>query len=535
MERTVEVDNDVLYAVDPLLWALDGIDIGRGERYSLVGHEYQRSLLEDESRYICVKKAAQMGVTLTVQLRVLHKLIYGIYPQGVYYAFPTVKQVEQFSKLRFTPLLERNEGKIGRYVSTDSAFVKKVGGANLVFVGAGSSVIEGTNARDNASLRSFEADCVVYDEYDLHDKFAVEQLLERCLHSKIKAQIAISTPTFPGHGIDRLYSQSSMGVWQIKCSVCGRYTCLEREFPKCIDRVGGELRRVCIHCRRPIRVSDGHWEDEVSGSKWRGYWISQFSGPYVDFEDIMDRYENPPNGTLTKFYNSIWGLARADSEHQLSGQTVYSCCGNESIISSSKCETVMGVDVGKVLHVVIGIRTGKESYQVLGVYRVNSFEDLGDLARRCRVRYAVVDAMPETHAVREFSRVSPFTVYRCQYSEYMLDRPQFDGEAGLVKCNRNEMCDKVHTVVSTRGQLLLPRRSAEIDEYVNEMTNIAKYIVENPDTGVSRPRWRGDNDHYFHATLYFLLAASRAGIISNKDIDGNMDKRYKYSINEYIL
>jgi len=66
-------------------------------------------------------------------------------------------------------------------------------------------------------------------------------------------------------------------------------------------------------------------------------------------------------------------------------------------------------------------------------------------------------------------------------------------------------------MVYTDNRIRIPRKSVEINEYAHEMTRTAKTIIENPDTGLTKPRWiKLGEDHYFHATLYFLLAASRS-------------------------
>jgi len=76
--------------------------------FQIEGHEYQIPMLQDEAQCQCYKKGAQMTVTETNVLKSMHGLISGRYPQGVLYLFPTVNDVTDFSKGRFSPLLDDN-------------------------------------------------------------------------------------------------------------------------------------------------------------------------------------------------------------------------------------------------------------------------------------------------------------------------------------------------------------------------------------------------------------------------------------------
>ena len=76
--------------------------------FQIEGHEYEIPMLQDEAPRQVYKKGAQMGVTEVNVLKSMHGLISGRYPQGVLYLFPTVNDVTDFSKGRFSPLLDDN-------------------------------------------------------------------------------------------------------------------------------------------------------------------------------------------------------------------------------------------------------------------------------------------------------------------------------------------------------------------------------------------------------------------------------------------
>jgi hypothetical protein len=230
----------------------------------------------------------------------------------------------------------------------------------------------------------------------------------------------------------------------------------------------------------------------------------------------MHRYHNTEGAKHSEFLRSILGIAATEAESQLSVQDVLDVTGTDPIEMFSLGETVMGCDVGSVLHYVIGIKTGKDVYEILNVGQAESFNELHDIARKMNVKYCVIDAMPETHKIKEFAKSEPYAVSRAFCSEYYTaGRPTWDSKQGTVKANRNEWMDKVHEMVVTK-RIRLPRQCPEIMNYADSLTRTAKTIIEHPETGIRKPRWLklsgGQGDHYYLATLYFLLAASRSSI-----------------------
>ena len=109
-------------------------------------------------------------------------------------------------------------------------------------------------------------------------------------------------------------------------------------------------------------------------------------------------------------------------------------------------------------------------------------------------------------------------------------KPVFDGKNRMVKVNRNEWMDKVHTTFS-ENKIRIPRPSLEISEFATEMTRTAKTVIENPDTGLKKPRWiKIRPDHYYHSVLYFLLAAMRT---SPRMRHETQQKRPQFAVNNW--
>jgi hypothetical protein len=332
---------------------------------------------------------------------------------------------------------------------------------------------------------------------------------QRLKRSKFGYERNWSTPTFPGYGIDLAYEESDKRKRQIKCSSCGKYTCLGDSFPDSIIKKNGRWFRACTHCHSEIFVKDGKWIAEFPDRREAGFWVSGLLSPLADLDEYMYQFNNIEGSKMSEFMRSTLGIATTEAENQLDEVTILSRCSNDPNQMVSTGETAMGVDMGKKIHVEIGIRTAREAYDILNISELDSLNELHDLALKMNVHSAVIDSGPFDHGIREFQKTEPYTVYLCQYSEQMPGKPKFDSKSGIVKVNRNEWMDKVH-ITFTKNYIKIPRPSVAIREYARQMTHTAKAIITNPDTGLKKPRWlKLGDDHFYHATLYFLLAASR--------------------------
>ena len=519
--------------VDPLIWA-DGKRLltKSGDPYSLVNHAYQANLLQKAKRITNIKKGTQLGLTLLYQLMAIHGLIHKIYPQGVMYMMPSEKLVIRFSNLRFTPMFEMNPW-LKKYLTINNVNEKLINGGSLIFVGARAQKVGGTSVKDSDALRTFECDCVIRDEIDRHDMEMVEQSKQRLNYSLIRQEVNLGSPTYPDYGIDALYDASDQSLWQIECPSCGKHTCLETDWESAIILKAGEWMRSCIHCQARLDQNKGEWEESFKDREECGRWVSGFLSPRADLKTYMKRLLESEGNKLCEALRSIVGSASIEAENQLSDTVVLARCTKEPNKMAFTQKTVMGVDIGKKIHVIIGTKTDREAYSILCIAELDTLSQLHDLARRMDVDYAVIDSGPYDHGVREFQDTEPYEIYLCQYSEQMPGTPKYDKKDKIVKVNRNEWMDKVHTTYIEK-RIKIPRPSRVVNEYARQMTRTAKTTIENPDTGVPKPRWiKLGDDHYYHGTLYFLLAASKAGI-SQSLVASSMTYQDTEVVSDYI-
>jgi len=140
-----------------------------------------------------------------------------------------------------------------------------------------------------------------------------------------------------------------------------------------------------------------------------------------------------------------------------------------------------------------------------------SFSHLDRFMDAYDVRSCVIDAMPNTHAARAFSRRFRGRVWMCWYGDQKgkVAWGKDKENTPIVNVNRTESLDAwrdVHKQMKRR----IPRVEDEIVEYVKQMTNTLRKVEEDPVTGAKKAMWikRGP-DHYAHADNYAELALGR--------------------------
>ena len=437
----------------PIMDWVQKIQLGAGP-FQIEGHEYQIPMLQDEAVCQVYKKGAQMGLSEANILKSMHGLISGRYPQGVLYLFPTVNDVTDFSKGRFSPLLDDNPEISDLVKNTDSVNVKRIRKSMLYLRGArATGKIEGVK-KTSSSLKGIPVDRIVFDEVDEMDSAMIDLALERLSHSKVKEEAYLSTPSIPDFGIDKLYNQSDQRIWMIRCEHCGGETCLELEFPNCLlELPTGQVIRACKKCQKEIFPQNGHWVAQYPqrSKDLVGWWISQLNSVYVNPGKILKAFRDPPNRNLAEVYNSKLGMAYISADNRLTVNDVYSCCGQDAMAMNHRGPCGMGVDVGSLLNVVVGFKPKDKVLQVCYTARVSSFNDVHDIAKRFNVKFAVIDMEPELRKAREFQAGEPYPVFLCDYVDSVKTGPVWDEDKMIVKTNRTEVCDTTHDLVTYSG------------------------------------------------------------------------------------
>ena len=498
--------------MDVITWA-ESLKLD-GRPFRLQGHEYQRDMLTDDAPRQVFLKGAQVGVTSIQMVKTLHGLISGRYPQGVLYLFPSLGDVQDFSRGRFNPLINDNEA-ISRHVQdTDTMGIKRIGGSMLYMRGARSTSKAGGFKRSSTALKSVPADRLILDERDEMADDMVDLARERLSHSEVKEEVHLSTPTIPDYGVDKLFQGSDQRHWFIRCGKCGGETCLEIEFPACLEELAdGRVIRLCQRCKdSEIHPRNGFWKALYpdKAKDMVGWRISQLNSIYVDPGEVLRLYMDPPNGNMTEVMNSKLAAAHIAAENRLSPSEILALCGDQSIAEGDDGPCFLGADIGNLIHCVIGKKHPDRGAEIVYIGTFLDWAHLGTLMRRFNVQRAVIDAMPEIRLSREFARSHGGKAFGCFYSEHQKGSFAWNEKERTVTANRTESMDSSHNEISA-GNVLLPALCDTVHEFSRHCSNVARVLQSDHDTGATRYVYiKTGPDHFRHAINYMFMALQSA-------------------------
>jgi hypothetical protein len=438
---------------------------------------------------------------------------------NVIYFFPTRTDVLEFSKSRVAPLLLENPF-LSRYMTdTDTAGLKRIGEAHLYLRGMQSTV----------GMKSVPADMVVFDELDETSPAAKAMARERLAHSDYKRVIELSNPSLPDYGIDEEYQRSDQRHWTLKCPACGRWTAPAKEFPTKLGQevaiirpaADGSHHLACPGCEGELDLAEGEWVADFPERPIHGYRISQLFSSKVDPGEILEEYRT--TRFPDRFFNLKIGVPWADLERRLDEMAVLGLCGDEPMLETAQSGSfAMGVDTGKLLHVVILQNARRnESRQLVHLAVCTDFEDLDALMSAFHVRRCVIDGLPETHATRAFAQRYRHRVFLSFFNENQRGAPKWDEAGQIVQINRTEALDASRTAVREK-KLVLPRRSPVIEEFARHMAADAKVLDEDEATGIKKYRYikTGVNHFSLSFTYAWLAAKDLAPPFDRKDFIG---------------
>lgn len=524
--------------------------------FGFATREYQQEPLASLSRRICYMKATQLGFTEMEVLRSLHGLIYGRYPRGVGYYFPTNDDVQEFGKSRFNPLIQSNRNAIGKFVrsagkkGTDTASLKKIGDAFLWLRGARMPRKIDEQAV-SSKTSSIPLDRIVFDELDLmadtDDKFTVVgKARGRLRDSELQEECFISNPTTPNFGIDTFFAKSDQRQWFRWCDSCGKHTtCAELFFmedpERCVRlRKDGTGYIACKVCGKELLNFPGRWEAQFPSrtAYMEGYQLSQLTSARNDPAEILYEYRNPPEDNLSSIIRLRLGWPHISAEDKLRTEDVLACCNESNYpLNSHSGPCLMGLDCMKGKHLIIGARTGSESFEIYktAVIRgegMDSWNEIEDICNRFHVKVGVVDIRPYEDMARHFQKKVKFQVWLCEYKETTPLGSIFNKNTKIVSVGRTEIMDTSHRLVITPGNLVIPRRSPAIIEFARQLCSPFKVEELNKKTKqmVYRYRKTNDPDHFRHCLNYFLLGATKSRTLRVS----NYETKQEEVISEYV-
>jgi len=509
----------------------------RFNRYYHMVELYEYSMFH---RDIVIMGGAQIGKSVWLLITALALAANGL---NVFYVLPK-------SEMRDSYVQEKVQRPIA--ICADyQKFLKDAVSNKVQQIQFGLGLIRFVGANADGDFVSFPADALIYEETDkVKSPENLDLGMSRISDSIYKIKRFVSNPTGPKAFISLWFDKSDKRVYKCPCDKCGTFT--ELDWFKTVvkeikDEDGNVVNRVLrdktwepnspddIKLKCPQEGCDGniirdheglpedkkpYWEPTaISEQGIVGYHMPSLVSPAVSVRDLWYEYkeavESPSK--MEVFYSMRLALPYVEAGHKVSEGVLERCVQEGYKFElypecaywhyTSDVPTFMGVDVASEhFDVIISSREGdKERILYIGKHNpTNGVDFLHDLVNRYNVEYCAIDAVPETHTVKNFQKRAACEVWRMQYNNTNdAAEPTVDEEAGFIKINRTETLDRSYTKYKMRN-IILPENYAEILEgtYLREMMALSRLQVETKNG--FRNEWQGpaESDHMRHADNY---------------------------------
>lgn len=500
-----------------------------GRPFDLDSHEYLRGIYADTAPQVVVTKAAQMGISEYLISWVLwsadERNATGLY------VMPTDTHISDFSAARLGPAVEpavspylASRIVAGGEHGADRVGLKRVGDRFVYLRGAK----VGPDGRA-AQLKSIDADVFVRDEVDEMDKRVKPIVDERIGASAIAEWRAASTPTYAEQGIHAEWLLSDQREWHLTCPACGlrqplRLDNLVLEWDQ-IERpvrwgqdAAGHPACVCRKCGVVLdRTAPGEWVAAYPDRPVHGYMITGLASARKALGEILAGLASTDESVRMQTYNQKLGLTYRVSGAKSLSTSSLNLCKREYLMGPRPGDTYMGIDIGRLLHVVIRAKLGNGDRPLRWAEEVETFEDASRLMRQYSVRVCVVDALPETHAVRDFQKANPGRVWLAYYPEQKrgskeVEPEQWKPDDGVVNLDRTRTLDKMfgRFIDAARGDPgnSLPINADSFPDYYNQIKAPERVLRSSSDGNQVAVYVESGPDHYAHAENYCAVASS---------------------------
>lgn len=490
--------------------------------FDLPNHLYLVGIYSEAGKESIVKKAAQLGLSEWLVSYALHACD----ERGldVIYVMPTAGDVSDFSQSRFGPALEASpyldnvvvpasasDGRRG----SDKVTLKRIRDSFLYF--RGGQVGTDGSARQ---LKSVPADVLILDELDEMDPRAQEIARKRLGHSSVAEVRAISTPTYPGIGIDKLWQDSDQREWFVRCGGCGKrqhitidhvvtaWDDLERPVAW-HGQADGLAWAACEKCGKKLhRTGRGEWVPRFPARPVRGYHPTKFASPVASLLQIVSNLITTDETKRREAFNQDLGETYTPKGGQITDEILDDCRREYGHGARPGQACYMGADVGKVIHAVARRPVGNGEFEQVWAGEVDSFEELARTMKRLNVKRLVIDALPETRKCRELQASQPEgVVWLAYYGEKskLSDPVNFDEKNGVANLDRTRSLDETFSRFYDQRSTL-PANARDIRDYYDHLKASVRIIEDRP-SGEKVARYiESGPDHLAHAENYCMAA-----------------------------
>jgi hypothetical protein len=518
------VDRSSLVPAD---WMVKNFTNPRDDRkpWSWDKHEYQIDIANvgEEVREVATIKCAQVGLS-TLQIRSIIAFLVQHTNLKAAYVLPTSAFAREFAQSRINPAIEASPS-IAALVSNDAdnTSIKKIGSCFLIMRGT-----SGTTAAISQDL-----DMLITDELDFANQAVLSSFSSRLQHSDLKLRRDFSTPTLPGFGIAAKYAESSQGVRLVKCEHCNEWVAIDYYndivipgFEQPMSEFRSEhamhpgIREAwykCQSCGGKIseqRLADPHiraWVEKHPGHWRKGFKVSPWDLPH--YNPLHEVLTSIKDYTYGDYINFRIGLPFESSENSFMTSVIER---NSTLPRISLAELMrggyyglfVGVDLGKVAHVVVGAPTDRgvdvicaEQVDVNSLPEQNLGKFLVQLHNAVRCPRMVVDAMPDYSVGLHLAAMNKG--FGAFYSTTTgLDIYNWDEIKGVVKIARDGHLDDCASWVNS-GRIKFPIGSTLMREHFSV---VKKTKVQTAKGMAEKWTSTSSEDHFCHAFGYMFAA-----------------------------
>lgn len=467
------------------------------------------AIYEDDHPFVVVRKPSQVGLTEFNLNLALHAADTTYAGRGVVLvALPTQEMADRISQARLTKTI--NESLYLRSRVRPEAGALRAP-ANVQRRAIGEGLVYFVGAENESQFSGIDADIVICDEFDLMKEETLSVIQARIRSSRRGRIIVTSTPTIEAFGVSRLYDLSDARRYELECPSCRSW-----QTPGFPDNVDWEREvAICIHCRAPLdpwRV--GRWiADHPEETDLRGYQLSRLSLPNPPLREMRMAMEQKVSTNMETFYRQDLGVPWVTEDDRLTLDNLSNCAHPWMLNELAyRCRrTVMGVDVGKRLHVVIR-GFFEDRWHLHKAFTCADFEELDYWLAYHGVDMCVVDALPESRAARSFFSRHPDKVRLCMYVPQGIGTHWYFADGvGYVRVPRTLAMDEMlHRFKSGQFAVPLNFRDIENGAYVAHLMAPVR-VVEHDALGQLSATFKHTRpDDFAHAEVYATLATERS-------------------------
>ena len=456
----------------------------KGELLDFTDHPFLIDILTDWSQDIVIKKCAQIGGSVSFNLKALFAIIK--FGWNILYTFPTDSDVQEFVNSKTNKIIGANPQVFGG-INADNVERKEFNGRFMFF--------KGTVSKTAAIMTT--ADLLIHDEASRSDQSVIDTMKSRTKASKFKGRWLFSNPTTEKDAIDLAWNQSDKKEWTITCRHCKHEQVLT--FPESIDIEKRVFQ--CKECKKKILNADrrmGKWVAQAPGKKISGYHISLLMAPWVTADEVIRDSE----GDQEYFYNFVLGEPYSPGDIRVSRSTILD---NWTPRNLETGKWFLGVDVGNIKHYVLGSELGPTK-----IGRFSKWADLDELMKFYNPKL-VIDAMPDNTMSKYY--VENYRNALMSFFQENRNNPKTivwwgeNDKTGVVYSNRNRILDQLIDEILNAKILFGLSSDSEIKNYLKHWETLRRVKLTD-NKGIESYSWDSTTgeDHYVFATLYYYLA-----------------------------